>query len=70
MNRIDLRNTISLIILGAFQGLIVYPNLAIMYYFSIDLGLSPGSLSIFNGIINYVWVLKSIFGFVVDSLYV
>ena len=63
------RNTTCLILLAAFQGLIVFPNLGIQYFFLIDLKLTPGQLSIFNGIINYVWVLKALFGFVVDSLY-
>lgn len=70
MKSIVLRNTISLILLAAFQGLIVFPNMGIQYYFLFDLKLTPGQLSIFNGIINYVWVFKALFGFVVDSFYI
>ena len=59
----------SLLLLAAFQGLVVFPNMGIQYFFLIDLKLTPGQLSIFNGIINYVWVLKALFGFIVDSFY-
>ena len=59
-----------MLMLAIFQGLIIFPNMGIQYYFLYDLKLTPGQLSIFNGIINYVWVFKSVFGLVVDSVYI
>jgi hypothetical protein len=59
-----------MVLLALFQGLIIFPNMGIQYYFLFDLKLTPGQLSIFNGVINYVWVLKSLFGLVVDSIYI
>jgi hypothetical protein len=35
-----------------------------------SLNLNPAELSFFNGIINYVWVLKPLFGFVADTSYI
>ena len=34
-----------------------------------DLKLDPSQLSMFNGIINYVWILKPVYGFIADSTY-
>ena len=37
------------------------------YFFKDDLKLDPAELSLFNSIINFVWILKPIFGFICDS---
>jgi len=49
------------------MGLEVFPNLAMSYFFRDVLKLDPAALAFFNSIINFVWLLKPIFGFISDS---
>lgn len=63
------RTPVTLALLGIFQGLIILPNLSIYYFFANQLKLDPAKLAYYNGFINYVWVLKPIYGYVADSLY-
>ena len=48
-------------------GLAVFPNLAMEYFFKDDLGLDLAQMSFYNSILNFIWVLKPVFGFIADS---
>lgn len=48
-------------------GLEVFPNLGISYFFKDVLHLDPAALAFFNSIINFVWLLKPIYGFISDT---
>ena len=48
-------------------GFSTFPNLSMYYFFKDNLKLDPASLSIFNSIINFVWLLKPIFAFITES---
>ena len=36
-------------------------------FFKDDLHLQPAEMSLFNSIINFIWILKPVFGFICDS---
>ena len=60
-------NIFVLCIVAVTQGFISFPNLSIQYFFKDTLNLDPAALALFNSIINFVWILKPIFGFITDS---
>lgn len=61
------RNRIVILMIAVCLGFATFPNLSMSYFFKDDLNLNPADLSLFNSIINFVWVLKPIFGFICDS---
>ena len=48
-------------------GFAVFPNLAMSYYFKDTLNLNLAQMSFYNSILNFIWVLKPVFGFIADS---
>jgi MFS family permease len=48
-------------------GFSSFPTLSMNYFFKDVLLLDPTELSLFNSVINFVWILKPLFGFVCDS---
>ena len=48
-------------------GFAVFPNLAMSYYFKDTLNLNLPEMSFYNGLLNFIWVLKPVFGFIADS---
>ena len=48
-------------------GFAVFPNLAMSYYFKDTLGLNLAEMSFYNSFLNFIWVLKPVFGFIADS---
>jgi len=61
------RNQIAIIVIALSLGCATFPNLSINYFFKDDLNLDPTQLQLFNSIINFIWVLKPVFGFICDS---
>ena len=49
------------------MGFSSFPTLSINYFFKDVLKLDPTELSLFNSVINFIWILKPIFGFICDS---
>lgn len=49
------------------MGFTSFPTLSINYFFKDVLLLDPTELSLFNSCINFVWILKPVFGFICDS---
>lgn len=45
----------------------MFPNLAMYYFFKDDLKLNLAQVIFYNSILNFIWVLKPIFGFICDS---
>lgn len=41
--------------------------MAIMYFFKDDLNLNIAQMSFYNSLLNFIWVLKPVFGFITDS---
>ena len=54
-------------IIALSLGFSSFPTLSINYFFKDILKLNPTELSLFNSVINFVWILKPIFGFICDS---
>lgn len=48
-------------------GFAVFPNMAMMYFFKDDLHLNIAQMSFYNSLLNFIWVLKPVFGFITDS---
>ena len=48
-------------------GFSTFASLSMNQFFMDDLQLDPAELSRFNTIINFIWVLKPVFGFICDS---
>ena len=48
-------------------GFSTFPNLSMNYFFKDVLKLDPAELSLFNSVINFVWIFKPVFGFISDS---
>ncbi|CDW88633.1 UNKNOWN [Stylonychia lemnae] len=61
------RNQVVILIISLCLGFSSFPALCINQFFKDDLKLDPAELSLFNSIINFVWILKPIFGFISDS---
>ena len=49
------------------MGFQTFPNLAMAYFFKDTLGLSVAQMAFYNSILNFIWVLKPLFGFITDS---
>jgi MFS-type transporter involved in bile tolerance (Atg22 family) len=56
-----------MLIIALSLGFSSFPTLSINYFFKDVLKLDPTELSLFNSVINFVWILKPIFGFICDS---
>ena len=56
-----------ILIIALCLGFSTFPNLSINYFFKDVLHLNPSELSLFNSIINFIWILKPVFGFICDS---
>jgi hypothetical protein len=61
------KDRLAITIVASSTGLQVFPNLAMYYFFMDDLNLNLSQLIFYNSILNFVWVLKPIFGFCCDS---
>lgn len=48
-------------------GFATFPTLSMNYFFKDELHLNPAELSLFNSLMNFVWILKPVFGFFCDS---
>jgi uncharacterized protein YacL len=58
---------LTVVIVALSTGLQVFPNLAMYYFFKDDLNLNLTQLIFYNSLLNFVWVLKPLFGFCCDS---
>lgn len=56
-----------ILIIALSLGFSSFPTLSINYFFKDILKLDPTELSLFNSVINFVWILKPLFGFICDS---
>ena len=56
-----------MILVALSLGFQEFPNLAISYFFKDDLHLDLTQMSFYNSLLNFIWVLKPVFGFIVDS---
>ena len=56
-----------MIIIAISLGLQTFPNLAMSYFFKDTLHLDLAQMSFYNSILNFIWVLKPVFGFIADS---
>ena len=56
-----------MVLVALSLGFAVFPNLAMSYYFKDTLKLSLAQMSFYNSILNFIWVLKPVFGFITDS---
>ena len=56
-----------ILIIDLSLGFSSFPTLSINYFFKDILKLDPTELSLFNSVINFVWILKPLFGFICDS---
>ena len=56
-----------ILIIALCLGFSSFPTLSINYFFKDVLHLDPTELSLFNSCINFVWILKPVFGFMCDS---
>ena len=62
-----MRDKIAMILVALSLGLAVFPNLAMSYYFKDTLHLNLPQMSFYNSLLNFIWVLKPLFGFIADS---
>ena len=56
-----------MVLVALSLGFAVFPNLAMSYYFKDTLKLNLAEMSFCNSILNFIWVLKPVFGFIADS---
>ena len=56
-----------MVLVALSLGFAVFPNLAMSYYFKDTLKLNLAQMSFYNSILNFIWVLKPVFGFIADS---
>ena len=61
------RNRIAIAIIALSLGFQTFPNLAMSFFFKDDLNLNIAEMSFYNSILNFIWVLKPVFGFITDS---
>lgn len=61
------RNRFAIIIISLSLGFATFPNMAMMYFFKDTLHLNIAQVSFYNSILNFIWVLKPVFGFITDS---
>jgi BT1 family len=63
----ECRNRITILIIALSIGFQVFPNLAMYYFFKDTLQLNLAQVIFYNSILNFIWVLKPVFGFICDS---
>ena len=56
-----------MVLVALSLGFAVFPNLAMQYYFKDTLHLNLAEMSFYNSLLNFIWVLKPVFGFIADS---
>ena len=56
-----------MVLVAVSLGFAVFPNLAMSYYFKDTLKLDLPQMSFYNSLLNFIWVLKPVFGFIADS---
>ncbi len=56
-----------MVLVALSLGFAVFPNLAMSYYFKDTLKLNLAEMSFCNSVLNFIWVLKPLFGFIADS---
>jgi len=56
-----------MVLVALSLGFAVFPNLAMSYYFKDTLKLNLAQMSFYNSMLNFIWVLKPLFGFIADS---
>lgn len=61
------RDQIAMVMVAISLGLAVFPNLAMSYFFKETLHLNLAEMSFFNSLLNFIWILKPLFGFIADS---
>ena len=61
------KNRVTIVLVAWTIGLQVFPNLAMYYFFKDTLKLNLAQLIFYNSILNFIWVLKPVFGFICDS---
>jgi len=61
------RDKTAMVLVALSLGFAVFPNLAMSYYFKDTLNLNLAEMSFINSILNFIWVLKPVFGFIADS---
>ena len=60
-------NRVTITVVAWSIGFQVFPNLAMYYFFKDTLKLNLAQLIFYNSILNFIWVLKPLFGFTCDS---
>lgn len=61
------RNRVAIVVIALSLGFQTFPNLSMSYFFKDDLHLNIAQTSFYNSILNFIWVLKPLFGFISDS---
>ena len=61
------RNRTAIFLIAFSLGFATFPNLAISFFFKDVLKLNPAKVQFCNSILNFIWLLKPLFGFIVDS---
>jgi hypothetical protein len=58
---------VAMALVAVSLGLATFPNLAMSYFFKDTLELDLAEMQFYNSILNFIWVLKPVFGFIADS---
>jgi hypothetical protein len=61
------RNRVAIVTVSLSLGFATFPNMAMSFFFKDTLGLDVAEMSFYNSILNFIWVLKPLFGFITDS---
>jgi len=61
------RNRVAINVIALSLGFAVFPSLAMSYFFKDTLKLDLAQMTFYNSILNFIWVMKPLFGFITDS---
>jgi hypothetical protein len=56
-----------ILMIAVCLGFATFPSLSMNKFFKDELKLEPAQMALFNSLMNFIWILKPVFGFICDS---